>query len=863
MIDEKIKKGIQVLFFGCLLAMLWLYVQGYENSIGWEVTTSAEVIKYPALEIEGQLFDFSIIGEKYLLTENYTGGPIVRNRTFDTILMSIGWIGICLVMTASSFLKRYSFMFSLALFTLLLNRLNLGEIGLFGLQSKMVILIPFITILGPLFYFNEYMPTAKFLVRFLTLILASAAIAVFGISQPALFLDHFVSHSLFSFSIAGLLFLFILAEENVFGILFLVTRGRGGKSNFQHFIFLSLFYLSNLILYYLNKSGIVPNSFSFFDPFVLLIISCVVALWTLKFKADHYHKFASRDISSALFYGLGIVLFSVLGLAFFRGNDAVYEGFHYFILYFHIGFGFFFFLYLIINFIDAFLQGFEVYKIAYKEQHFPYVSARLGGLVVVLGFYFLSTQEPYSLLKSGYYVSLGNLEETIGNPDLADQYYQQASFLGYNTHHSNYQLAWNYSDKGNEYLTKTHFEKAAGRFPSPFAYINYANLDMEINPVKVQATLERAKEKFDDGEILNNYGILRMHNEEWEKALENFDAAKSSSSWNQAPLLNKWATLHHLESIDSASLTSDYQDGNHGVKNNILVNTFDPSFDFAFDDFSNVPVLHRQAYLLSSVPLFEDDTLSSLATFEIENSIDGNFNDRLRKGLAIHYYRKGEVNKAFKMMDYLQANSYQHHKGGYLNDVGKMAVDQGAYRLALDFFERAAGYDQLSAEINQLEALAAIGRQEEITQRLRSTVEKDPGLVGLANQVLANLESAQFPASSVSESYAGLENMDDESLIALASKNAFQEQTVIEAVRILEMRDNLQSYNIILEATEINPYSAELLISYAVIALKQNLISYAEAVFPRIQSLVDDSSYDRFRADFDSLKKDLENEIWE
>ncbi|MEP5613793.1 MAG: hypothetical protein ABJP45_16185 [Cyclobacteriaceae bacterium] len=863
MIDEKIKKGIQALFFGCLLAMLWLYVQGYENSIGWEVTTSAEVVKYPALEIEGQLLDFSVIGDKYVLTESYTGGPIVRNRTFDTVLMSIGWIGICLVITASSFLKRYSFMFALALFTLLLNRLNLGEIGLFGIQSRLVILIPFIAFLGPLFYFNEYRPTTKFLVRFATLVLTSAIIAVFGISQSALFLDHFVSHSLFSFSIAGLVFLFILAEENVFGILFLVTRGRGGKSNFQHFVFLSLFYLANLILYYLNKSGIVPNSFSFFDPFALLIISCIVAHWTLKFKADHYHTFASRDISSALFYGLGIVLFSVLSLAFFRGNDAVYEGFHYFILYFHIGFGFFFFLYLIINFIDAFLQGFEVFKIAYKEQHFPYVSARLGGVAVILGFYFLSTQEPYNLLKSGYYVSLGNLEETIGNPDLADQYYQQASFLGYNTHHSNYQLAWNYSDKGNEYLTKTHFEKAAGRFPSPFAYVNYANLDMEINPVKVQATLERAKEKFGDGEILNNYGILRMQNEEWEKALENFEAAKSSSSWNQAPLLNKWATLHQLESIDSVSLTSDYQSGNHGVKNNILVNTFDPSFAFAFDDFSNVPVLHRQAYLLSSVPLFEDDTLSSLATFEIENSIDGSFNDRLRKGLAVHYYQKGEINKAFRMMDYLQANSYQHQKGGYLNDVGKMAIDQNAYRLALDFFERSAEYDQLSAEVNQLEALAALGRQDEISDRLLSTVEKDPGLTELANQVLANLKTAEFPKAPIDQNISRLESMDDESLVALASKNAFAEQTVIEAVRILEMRGNLQSYTIILEATEINPYSADLLISYAVIALEQNLVSYAEAVFPRIRSLVDDATYNQFLAEFENLKKELSNEIWE
>ncbi len=862
MIDERIRKSIQILFFGCLLVLLWLYANGYNNSIGWEVTTSAEVLKYPAIEIEGNLLDFSITGEKYLLTESYTGGPIVRNRVVDTLLVSVGWIGVCLALTASSFLRRYGFLFALGLFTLFINRLNLGEIGLFGIQNRMIILIPFIGFVGPLFYFHEYRPQTKFLIRFLSLVLVSALLITFGVSEPAVFLDYFVSHSLFGFAIAGLLFLFVLAEENVFGILFLVTRVKGGKKNFQHFIILSLIYLTNLILYYLNKSGLVPNSFSFFDPFVLLAISCGVAYWTLKFKADHFRKYALPEFSKLLFLGLGIVLFSTLGLAFFRGNDGVYESFHYFILYFHIGFGFFFFLYLIINFIDAFLQGFEVYKIAYKEQHFPYVSARLGGLVVVLGFYFLATQEPYDLLKSGYYCNLGNFEETLGNPDLADQYYQQASFLGYNTHHSNYQLAWNYSDKGNEYLTQTYFEKASSRFPSSFAFINYANLDMDINPVKVQAKLEQAQELFNDGEIKNNYGLLRMQNEEWDKAFDNFKEAESSTSWNQAPLINKWAALNKLNNTDSTRLLSDYQKGNHGVKSNILATDYNPSFTFAYQDFVNVPVLHRQAYLLNASSLFNEDTLASLAIYELENSTNGNYNDRLRKVLAIHYYKKGEVNKAFRMMDYLQANTYQHVKGAYLNDIGKLALDQGAYLLALEYFQRAGESDYLTGEINKVEALAGLGREDEIPESLLKTVEKDPGLTTLANQILTNLETGVFTKNIPSRSNHDLEQMEDSVIVVVASRNAFDESTVIEAVSVLEERGNIDSYSVILEAIEINPYSIELLKTYAITALKQNFTAYAEAVLPRIAALTDRESFGVFAEEFNSIKENLEAEPW-
>jgi hypothetical protein len=860
--NKKIKKALQLLFFGCLALMLWLYAQGYSNSIGWEVVTSAEVVEYPAIEFEGNLLDFTITGEKYLLTETYSGGEIKRNQQVDAIMISIGWVGLCVVLTAASFLRRYGFLFALALFTLLLNRLNLGEIGLFGIQNRMVIVIPFLAFIAPLFYFHEYRPKTGFLTRIVTLVTLSVVFVLFGVNERDVFLDHFTSHSLFSFSIAGILFLFLIAEENIFGVLLIVTKGKGGKNNLRHFILLSSIYLLNLILYYLNKSGIVPNSFSFFDPFILLALSCIVAYWTIGYKTDFFKKYAPKEAMYYIFNGLGIAFFAMLGLAFYRGNDAIYESYHYFILYFHIGFSVFFFLYLIINFIDPLIQGFEVYKFAYVEQHFPYVSARLGGLVVVLGFYFLSNQEPYNLLKSGYYVNLGNLEETQGNPNLADQYYSYASFLGYNTHHSNYQLAWNYSDKGNEYLTKTHFEKAAARYPSPYAYINYSNLDIELNPVKVQATLAQASQRFKDGEIRNNQGVLRMHLEEWDKALEYFEDAESSDTWNQAPLINKWAAYSKLESMDSSKLENDYLIGNHGVKSNILLNSFEDAFLFEHKNFNEVPILHRHAYLLNAANLFPDDTLASLALNEIEFSTDANFNERLRKSLVIHYYNKGEVNKAFKMMDYLQANSYQYKKGGYLNDMGKLALDQGALKLALDFFDQSSNSDDPSAEINRLEVLARLERGNEIPDELLTIVEKDPGLTNLANQILTNLKEQKVIYQNAPSGQNDLDRLDDQSLIEIGLRNAFDESKVINVVNILNERGHLSCYNIILESIEINPYSAELLKTYAIIALKQNLRSYAESVLPRIRELLSNQEYEQFMFEFEKLKKEIDLEAW-
>lgn len=857
-------KGAIILFLISLVSMVWFYSQEYNNSIGWEVITQADVVESPAIQVKGQLLDFEVTAEKYLLTETYSGGPLTRTRSVEVVLVSLAWVGVCFTLVSASFLKRFGFLAVLALFTLFLNRLNFGDVGLFDIRHRSVVIIPFITIVGPLFYFHEYRPNTSFFLRFLLILASSLALIVWGVSDHHLFLDHFISHSHFSFTIVGLLFLVAISEENIFAILFLVSKGKGGKNNHVHFLMLGSIYLVNLILYYLNKSGYVPNSFSFFDPFILLLISCLVGLWSLKFKAramaDYFLKV---NTLFGLVLGLGIAFIAILNLSFFMGNDAFYEGFHYLLLYFHIGFGVFFFFYIIANFIDPLAQGLEVFKIVYKERHFPYLSARLGGLIVVLGFYFLSTQEAYRLVRAAYYVKIGNMEEVQENTRLANEYYKQAAFLGYNTHYANYQLAWHHSKKGNDYLAKIYFEKAASRFPSPYAYVNHALLDMEFNSAKAQAILEEAAWKFKHGEIRNNQGILRRRNFEWDKALTFFEKAYVNSTWNQSPLLNQWATRYHLNRMDSAAFLFDYEKGNYGVKANLLLedqNTY--QVEFIQQDMTNTPVLHRQAYLLNASTMFMHDSLPPMIIEELANSIDVHFNDRLRKNLAIHFYLKGEINEAFLMLDYIQANAHVDKRGKYLNDLGILALDQGAYRLALDFFERSIENDYFSAQINRLEALAALGKAKEIPRELMDIVQKKPELTSMANRLLTNLKEADFSLKPLSRRVDNLDSLSNDELIHITSQNVFNEELVIEGVSLLNQRAVKEAYDIILEAIEINPYAIELLELYVFTALEQKLISYAETIIPKIKALGSPGEFEEFMEKYAVKLDEIEKETW-
>ena len=859
-LSPNVKKFSTAFFISCLILMLWNFHAGYDTSLDWEVTTSADVISFPAWTMDNGLMKHEITSEKYLLTEQYSGSEIKRNLLSDKVYLAIIWLGMCLFLASATYLNRYLFIGIVAAFALMLNRLNLFEIGLFGIHSKAVILIPFIGLATPLILFHEYRKNTSFIIRLLTLLLISVGI-IFGISNQALFIDHFLAHSIFSFGICFLLFLLIISEEVMFALLYVVTSGKGGKSNHIHFIVLSLGYIGNLTLYYLDKSGIYQNSFFIFDPFILLSISILVALWSLKFKNQLAETYMPAGWLPLLTVGIGIVSLGFVSLSMNRGMDAIYESMHYFILYFHIGFGFMFLLYIIANFIDPLLKGFEVYKIAYRERNFPYVTSKLGGLVIICAFYFYSGQAPYNLLRSGYYNYLSVKEANLDNPRLSKEYLIQASFLGYNTHYPNYQLGWLEWNEGKEFRSKTNFFNAAQRFPSPYALINYGNIDEDINPSKVQANYEEALRKMNSQEIKNNLGIILLEQGNAMNALDYFEGIESSQEWNDAPLLNKWAAYKKLELIDSTSIDEDYATGNFGVRANILTTVAKAgNLDFIPESLNQSAELHRQSYLLNSSYLFSHDSIAPLLRKEIDMTNEASRSDRLSKALALHNYAKGEVNQAFLIFDDLQANAHQYYKGEYLDDMGKLALDQGAYRLALDFFDKAIEVKFEKAQLHKLEAYATLDQIEDFKTELLNIVKKDPGLTQYANQLLDQLPN--YRPTKQTYQLPDFSTLSDSAVISIGRRNAFLEEQVIKASRELNDRQTSGSYEMLIDALDINPYSIQLLKEYILVALDWNLIDYSMQSLERLKTLLSAEDYREFEDIFKEKRKAIQEAEW-
>ncbi|GAB4239205.1 MAG: hypothetical protein Tsb0034_15180 [Ekhidna sp.] len=840
--------------------MLGHYWQGYSLSLDWEVTTTADVIAFPAWKYDSGLMIHEIKGEKYLLQERYSGSEIERNLPLEVIQLTLLWLGVCILLAASTRFHKYLFFATIAALALLINRLNLYEIGLFGISSKLVMLLPFLLLAIPLIYFHEYNKKIKFPVRIAVLI-GCSAIPLFGVSDSITFIDHFAAHSLFPMAICALLFLFLISEEIVFTILRVITSVKGGRSNHLHFFILSLIYLGNLILYYLNKSGLFENAFFLFDPIVLLVVSSLVALWSIQFKGDRFANYLPPAYLKIVLAGLGVVSFSFLMFAIGRGMDGVYQFYHYFILYTHIGFGVMFFLYVLSNFLDPLIKGFEVHKIVYRERNLPYATAKLGGLVIICAFYFLAGQEPYNLLRSGYFNYLSVIEDGKKNALLSKEYLIQAGFLGYNTHYPNYVLAWKEWNTGNEFRAKSNFFNAAQRFPSDYALVNYGNIDAEVNPNKVQAIYEEALRKSSSAEMENNLGILHLDKGEVEKALGYFEKTKPDASWNQAPRINKWHVYKKIETIDSTSLLSDYEDGNYGAKANILSTLSDTAvLSFDFSGLAQSPPLHRQAYLLNSSYLFSHDSISSFLRWEIDLTSDGSTASRLSKALALHLYEKGEVNEAFLILDNLQANAHQFYKGEYLDILGKLALQQGAFRLALDFFNQALNAKYEPSRWSRLEALAGLDMNESITNELLKLLKKDPDRTNYSNQLLQKLES--FNPSSKRTAVPNLEAMSDSAIFKEAKKNAFHDQLIVAAVSELSERGSDKTYDLLIEAIEINPYSVPLIKQYILTALDWNLIDYAKQSLEKLAELMDDEEYNAFKELFEQKRAEQSSDQW-
>lgn len=846
----------------------------------WEVTGVLKNIPKTVFSDHGTLIESILHVDVPLLFQKVAGGYEQLPLVFVYVFAIILYLAVAGCMTVVSYLGRFWYVVSMGLLVVLLVVSGISQIGIFGIYNEYAIGIPALLFVVVSYYFQSINTSISSGIRFLSFV--GVLILILGIvllfsehDTPVLYIAY---HSYWSAVVISVVFALLVGHEVVYAILILTTQESKseGNGNGLHFTVLSLVYLLNLIMLYLHNAKYIDWDIYYINPFLLLGVSSILGVWGLKGRQHLYDKvLAFRPYMLWLYFSLAIVCFTTISFVILSGNDPAIEALEDAIVFGHIGFGCMFFIYIIANFVNLLLKGMPIYKIAFKEDNFPYATSKLGGAVVVAAFFFASNYAPFSQAVSGFYNHMGDMELGRGEVNSAKEYYERGSMFGNfmggsnNNHKSNYMLAVLSEDEAK---TIYFWDKASHKKPSEYSYASlgmaYENSNQFFEAVFA----------YQDGLLLypkswglmNNLALLYDRIDVTDSSRYYLTKESSAQDWQHAILQSNLIATAASQGFDIErdNLDTDRVD----VLSNLLAKGI-----INGDIEDNNPLLESTA---TSLNLFTysylknlgltclsnmDRTYLDVVDAILANPANDDFSFDLSLIKAMNLYKNGLVRDAFDLLNQLKLNNPD--KDSMLNTLlGKWSMELGSPLLAANYFEKAREHEYPLSTVDLAQAYALTGRGSVGAYILNNEIEVlDTTRVNilaamreLEGEVLEGKvgfwqSSYSFAIESRLLAHANsmLQKKEIDAakigFLELGQMNPFYNEGVLGSARFFNRKDNNadQAYGILLDAIRVNEFSAELIIAYIDQCLSMGLTSYADATVIR---LIDILPYDEYQA---------------
>ncbi len=904
---EKPIRVLAIFLLALTVVALFYYENNFDHIIDWEIETQADKENFVFHSFQKGPFNFSLEGQKYRLIEMFHAQPISHIQWLPEVFMYLSWTLVCALLAATSYWNRYAFLIVCGLVFVQISLIDLDSLSLFGSrEGKRWVSIAFmICTLAPAYYVHAFKVNTSPLMKWIMITVpTSAFLAICHSSVPLLPL-HYVTNTQIGFSLMAMIFVFLVAEEILFLLLYIITRSKG-RNNEKHLLVFGMVYIGYLGLYYADLYGLINIELFEVDPLYLFFISTFIAIWSFQYKNELYQSFIAHESDVRIFiYVLGLLAYTVVTFALIRGNTPVYDSVSYFSLYAHLGFGSFFLIYLIINFFTPLAQGLAVFRITYKNQNFPYISAKLAGLVIVAAFFFYSDRAPQKMIEGARYNYLGDIYQLVGNQSLSDEYYRQGSVFAWDNHYSNFQL-------GHSSLNKNDFDEAIYRFTratirraSPYAYVNIGNAFRSMNDEsRIQGVLREGNLKYPkSGELANNLAVSLINSGSINSAQSIFEENLSTEDWNRALEVNKWSV-----SPDTINLEQEFSSSVPALKSNIL-------YQLAGTQ-SNTPTL--DGYILDRPNLLNASLAingswnkaitpdSSLLKF-INGITDAELGKHLNHSLAFNLYANGLVNQAITTLEILTRAVSLYERGYFINQLGLMSLEQGSPILAREYFLLAIADEYEPAYFNLGVADLEAGLWPQAKEDWRVLTQRDSSVTDLYNllqPVLTNQSDTSFayvyyraheinpdqlgnllPFFTIEQqriiwkrienrlldedkaefidNYAGLfsDLRKTEGSSIQAIDNAFD----LSAVRAFLDNEDITievKYNEMVDAISINPYSVFLLKRYCLLAVDMGLPEFARDAIDNLREILAPNEFDTFMGEFTAASDALMSQDW-
>lgn len=717
-----------MIFILSIIFYLSGYYLGTDTVINWVVVSKNQAISLLREGVNLGAITLNYKADNYLINETFEGSDIKINFIASYLFLTSLAVSLVFYLTLITGLSRFWFIVGVILFMGLMINFKLDQLLLFGSYKNIPLYVILALYLPVLYYFHAFAENVSFFRKWLMIALVTLVIGVLliqfaGVSNPVLYL---VNYGILFPVIVAILFIFSVAIEVMAGILYVVTSGNTSqsKNSLLHFTIVSLIYLVNVALVFAKNRQFIDWDLYYVEEFYLLLFSAVAGIWGFRHRSILFENVLPFRSTGALLYLVaGVICFGTIAYLFYTGNDPLVEAMEDAIVFSHLSFGVFFFLYVISNFLGPLYDNLQVYKVLYKPRHMPYYVMRFIGLVGVGGLFFQSGQLAMNQAIAGYYNGIGDLYMAVEDYYVAEQYYKLGSQFEFQNHRSNYGLASLANKQNDQASALYYYQQSILKKPTPYAYANLANV-YQSSGLFFDAlfSLKEGVENFPDNAYLNNnLGLLYAKTNIADSAYMFLERASLSSpevaSANILSLLADKKLQFDLDSINNRYLTSF---GYLPVRNNLMVlNNIDGHYrpDLFTERYLTDSILNPNtfAYLYNACynqSFGRDSTFNSFVDQYLAVSQNQGYSDQLGLAKALNCYGSGELIKAFMILDQLQLQS-SFQSAYYHNINGLWALDQRSPALAVDFFSRAIRDGFEDARLNRGFALIEMDSLEE------------------------------------------------------------------------------------------------------------------------------------------------------
>ena len=816
-----------------LLGIYWYY--GLENVIHWDILSELDEVPAIMEEFSDGLLKFNINGNAYIVKESFLASVMAVNFKANYIFLAFYIIGLNLLLAAVTSLHRYWFLGGMVLFAGILITFHLENI--FNLTNQTAFLIAFASFVGLAFYFNTFAPGISFVKRLaafaILTTIAGITISYFSkITQPYLALT---SYGILSAIVLTVIFILLVSHEILASLVWVVSKsGIKGKSSLNPFLIISSIYLLNVLLIYLEKNQYIDWSLLALNPMVLYILSTGLGIWGFRNACEESDTFNYRVIGGWLYLGLAIISSATIGFAFATANDPLIEAFEDFIIIAHLILGIAFFLYVIINFIQALQKGLPIHRILYKPGFAELSLFRLGAIVGIISMLSLKNFYTYYQTVAGYYNTIGDFYIAENDPQYAEAFYKEAIHSDSRNHKSNFALASLAQQANDKDNTGFFLKNALEKNPSPFAYAGLSKVLQE-------------KDMFFDALFVMREGINKFPQNQ--QLLTNIAFLYEKSKV-------KDSTLHYLKLAEQNCTNCDLAKANliayYSKYNNLTIEerkqfNLQRKTEEYISLRANLASLDKKEHRLTStnIELGKDSALNvsqfallyNLATYNNiqfpysskalqkiqQKAVNDSFFEDLTFAIACqNYYREDKI-EGLKQLATL-ANDSTKKKALYNQVVGMWFLQQGVYDKSIAYLAKAG--DNSSVEILQ-------------KQDYQTTIK----------------DFQQAQAYELLKTAKAKQEYDR--ALASAPLNPFLLNRVIDFYNTNLKKPN-EAYNLIFNAIQLSDKNIDLLKIYIIQSLKTGVVEYAEDGLLKLQTLTSSADYQAFLSTYQAQKALME-----